>query len=62
MKENIYSAGGRPLFNEDLSAIEDHLKAVHNIFASEEPFVISGMQYSGTTTSTTISDGYVWLH
>lgn len=61
MIENIYSAGGRPLFNEDLSAIEDHLKAIQNIFASETPFIISGMQYSGTTASTSITEGYVWL-
>lgn len=62
MKELVINNGGRRLFNEDLNSLQDHLKAVQEIFKGESPFILSGIQYSlvsGTTYN--ISEGYVWL-
>ena len=62
MKELVINSGGRRLFNEDLNSLQDHLKSVQEIFKSEEPFILSGMQYSLVSGSTyDISEGYVWL-
>jgi hypothetical protein len=62
MREIILNAGGRFLFNEDIIDLQSHTAAMHNIFASETPFVISGMTFTEVATDTyDISAGYVWL-
>jgi hypothetical protein len=62
MKELVINAGGRRLYNEDLLNIQDHLISVHSLFASEEPFVLSGLQYTLVSGNVwNISSGVVWL-
>tara|TARA_R110000744_G_scaffold7342_7_gene25376 strand:- start:1041 stop:2282 length:1242 start_codon:yes stop_codon:yes gene_type:complete len=62
MKEIVLNAGGRRLYNEDLVEIQEHSISLQNIFASEVPFVISGLNYTNTGgTIYDISSAYIWL-
>ena len=62
MKELILGFGGRRLHNEDLDAIQKSIESAYQAFASEQPFIISGMVFNNTSGSLyDISEGYLWL-
>ena len=61
MRELAFKTGGRKLFNEDLSDLQEQIRAAESLFLGEEPFVISGMIFTGSTGAYNISEGYVWL-
>ena len=61
MRELIFNTGGRKLFNEDLGDLQDQIRAAESLFLGEEPFVISGFIFTGSTGAYNISEGYLWL-
>ena len=61
MRELAFDIGGRKLFNEDLSDLQEQIRAAESLFLGEDPFVISGMIFTGSTGAYNISEGYVWL-
>lgn len=62
MRELVLGSGGRRLYNEDLDDLQNNLLAISQIFASENPFVISGIEFTEVSTNVhDVSAGYVWL-
>jgi hypothetical protein len=62
MKEIVVNAGGRRLHNEDLIDMQEHLISLQNIFAGEEPFIISGITPTNTSGSEwSFSAGVLWI-
>jgi len=62
MNELQFQDGGRRLHNDDLQDLQDHILATQRVFASESPFVMSGINFTDLGGGNyDVSDGYIWL-
>ncbi|MGL5690369.1 MAG: hypothetical protein ACRDD8_06040 [Bacteroidales bacterium] len=61
MKEFIINTGGRHTYAEDFKCIQDSALSIVSLFDSCKPFIISGVEVSGTKQAANLSPGYVYL-